>query len=67
MRSSIEIVQVSDGTWYLQFLSINELGEVNVDTLMPFTRYIYAKHAAQLLQLHVDNVRSIYGKFDQAV
>jgi hypothetical protein len=57
MRTSIEIVQVSDGMWYLQFLSIDESGVINVDRSIPCSRYIYAERMAQILQLHVDMVR----------
>jgi hypothetical protein len=57
MRTSVEIIQVSDLSWYLRISAIDEAGVVIVNTLIPFKRYIYAEQTAQLLQLHVDNVK----------
>lgn len=67
MRSIVEIIQLSDSSWYLQIVLIDQSDVVTVNTLIPFDRYIYAREAAWLLKLEVNNVRSTYGQFDQAI
>jgi hypothetical protein len=56
MRSSVEIIQLSDGSWFLQFISTNEENEHQVVSI-PFERYVFAEQAAQTLRVHVDKVR----------
>lgn len=67
MQPIIEIIQLSDGSWYLQFLFIDASGVTTMNKLIPFERYIYAREAAWMLKLEVTTVRSIYGELDQVV
>jgi hypothetical protein len=57
MRSRVEIVQVSDLSWYLCFMISDDTDVPIMNTLIPFQRLIYALNAARALQIHVDTIR----------